>query len=94
MVKRKFTVFLLPLEEGGYQAFFPHYPNCVSDGLTVEEALRHARESMEGILQADAGGGDPVPMCVHFSHLVVGEVDVHVPDSLVEVSEEAAPVSM
>ena len=85
MVMRKFTVILVPLEEGGYQAFFPYYPNCVTDGLTVEDALNNAREAMEGILQADAENeGDQVPTGVHVSHVVVGEVDVKVPAILIE----------
>ena len=85
MVTRKFTVILVPIEEGGYQAFFPNYPNCVTDGLTVEETLKHAKEAMEGILQADAeSGGDPVPSNVHVSHVVIGEVDVNVPATLIE----------
>ena len=85
MVMRKFTVILVPLEEGGYQAFFPYYPNCVTDGLTVEDALRNATEAMEGILQADAeNGGDQVPVGVHVSHVVVGEVEVKVPVVLME----------
>ena len=91
MVMRKFTVILVPLEEGGYQAFFPYYPNCVTDGLTVEDALRNATEAMEGILQADAeNGGDQVPVGVHVSHVVVGEVEVKVPAVLIE-EESAVP---
>jgi predicted RNase H-like HicB family nuclease len=59
MVKRKFTVFLMPLDEGGYQVFFPYYPNCVTDGLTIE-AFNNAKDAMEGILQAEAkNGGRP-----------------------------------
>ena len=54
MPKQKFTIFLMPLEEGGYQVFFPYYPSCVSDGVTVEEAIKHARDAMEGCLEADA----------------------------------------
>lgn len=85
MVMRKFTVILVPLEEGGYQAFFPYYPNCVTDGQTVEDALSNAKEAMEGILQADAeNGGDLIPLGVHVSHIVVGEVDVKVPAVLIE----------
>ena len=54
MGNQKFTVFLMPLDEGGYQVIFPYYPNCITDGETLQEALDHAKEAMEGILQADA----------------------------------------
>ena len=91
MAKRKFTVFLMPLEEGGYQAFFPYYPNCVTDGRTVEEALKNAREAMEGILQAEASqNGDAVPDYVHAAHAVVAEVEVQVPDSLLEPAKKTS----
>jgi predicted RNase H-like HicB family nuclease len=91
MVKRKFTVFLMPLDEGGYQVFFPYYPNCVTDGLTTEEAIKNAKDAMEGILQAEAKhGGDPVPDYVYAPHVAVGEVDIEVPDSLIEAAEKKA----
>ena len=37
MAQRKFTVILLPDEEG-YHVLFPDYPGCVTQGRTVEEA--------------------------------------------------------
>ena len=91
MVKRKFTVFLMPLDEGGYQAFFPYYLNCVTDGLTIEEAMKNAKDAMEGILEAEAkNGGDLVPDYVYAPHVAVGEVDFEVPDSLIEREEKKA----
>ncbi len=94
MAMRKFTIFLMPIEDGIYRVFSPFYPGCITDGDTVEEALRHAKEAMEGILEAEARDiGDPVPKYVHASHVVVGEVDVEVPDSLIEAEEKATQVS-
>ncbi len=86
---RKFTIFLIPTEEGVYQAVSPFYPGCITDGDSPEEALQHAREAMEGILRAEAKSKDPwpVPPYVHPSHVVVGEVDVDVPENLVEEEE-------
>lgn len=56
----------------------------------MEEAFDHAKEAMEGILEAETKDhGDPVPPYVHASHVVVGEIEVEVPDSLIE-SEETA----
>ncbi|MDA0263851.1 MAG: type II toxin-antitoxin system HicB family antitoxin [Chloroflexi bacterium] len=85
MVKKKFTVILIPQDEGGYQAFFPYYPECTTDGDTVEEALANAKDALEGILVVEAErGGDPVPGFVHALHVVVGTLDIDVPDSLIE----------
>jgi len=89
MPNRKFTIFLMPLEEGGYQVFFPYYPSCVTDGMTIEEALKNAKDAMTGCLEADAKiGGDPVPSYVHTSHVVVGEVEIEIPESLIEAKLE------
>ena len=88
MAQRKFTVILLP-DEGGYHVVFPDYPGCVTQGASVEEALQMAKEAMEPYLDVAAErGADPVPEHVHVRHVVVGEVDVDVPDSLIETDEE------
>jgi predicted RNase H-like HicB family nuclease len=89
MPQRKFTVILLPLETGGYQAFFLDYPGCITIGETVAEALVHAKEAMELYLEVEAErGGDPVPDDVHSPHVVVAEVNVEVPNSLIEPKQE------
>ena len=92
MPRRKFTIFLIPTDEGVYQAISPFYPGCITDGDTPEEALEHAREAMEGILKAEAESKDPwpVPPYVHPSHVAVGEVDVEVPHNLIE-NEQKQP---
>ena len=90
MVKRKFTVFLLP-DDDGYQVVFPHYPNCTTSGDTVEKALEIAKEAIELVLEVEAEqGADPVPANAHVSHVVVGEIEAEVPKSLIEFEEEPA----
>lgn len=87
-MKRKFTVFLMPTGEGTYQAFVPHYPNAVTEGRTVDEALACAREALEAVLETEAKhGGDSVPDYVHASHIVVGEIEAVVPEELIESEE-------
>ena len=90
MGKKKFTVFLLP-DDDSYQVVFPHYPNCVTSGETVEEALSNAKEAIELLLEYEAEqGADPVPPNAYVSHVVVGEIEAEVPESLIEAEEEAA----
>ena len=90
MVKRKFTVILLP-DGHSYQVIFPHYPNCITCGDTVEEALANAREAIELHLKAEAErGSDPLPHNVYVEHLVVGNVEADVPGSMAEPEEELA----
>ena len=84
MPLQKFTVFLMP-HEGGYQVIVPHYPNCTTDGDTVEEALANGKDALEGLLITESKhGGDKVEPYVLASHVVVAEVDIEVPTSLLK----------
>jgi predicted RNase H-like HicB family nuclease len=44
-------VVLEPSEEGGYTALVPALPGCISEGDTVEEAVRNIREAIELYLE-------------------------------------------
>ncbi len=43
----KLKVVLEPSDEGGYTAYVPSLPGCISEGETVEEALINVREAVE-----------------------------------------------
>ena len=93
MALQKFTVFLIPDEEG-YQVIVPHYPGCTTWGETPQEAFANAREAMELILEVEAeDDGNEVPENAHADHVIVGDVDVEVPDRLSEaLQKESADV--
>jgi len=40
-------VVLEPSEEGGFSAYVPSLPGCISEGETKEEALRNIKEAIE-----------------------------------------------
>jgi len=42
----KFKVVLEPSEEGGYTAYVPALPGCISEGETIEEALKNIKEAI------------------------------------------------
>jgi predicted RNase H-like HicB family nuclease len=44
-------VVLEPSEEGGYTALVPAFPGCISEGDTLEEALRNVREAIKLCLE-------------------------------------------
>lgn len=44
-------VLLEASEEGGYTVYVPSLPGCISEGETVEEALRNIREAIELYLE-------------------------------------------
>jgi predicted RNase H-like HicB family nuclease len=49
---RKFTVVLTAdLESGGYTATIPALPGCVSDGETIDDALRQIQDAIALYLQ-------------------------------------------
>jgi predicted RNase H-like HicB family nuclease len=43
----KLRVVLEPSDEGGYTAYVPALPGCISEGDTREEALTNIREAIE-----------------------------------------------
>ncbi|CAI1492299.1 HicB-like domain-containing protein [Thermococcus nautili] len=51
MCRVKLKVVLEPQPEGGYVAYVPALPGCVSQGETVEEALKNIREAIELYLE-------------------------------------------
>ena len=78
MQSHKVTVILLPTGEGSYQVFIPHFPECVTLGDTVEEALDNAKEALE--LHLEEPTADDLES-LDFSYspvVVVGEVSVSI----------------
>jgi predicted RNase H-like HicB family nuclease len=47
----KFRVVLEPQPEGGYVAYVPALPGCMSQGETKEEALKNVKEAIELYLE-------------------------------------------
>ncbi|MBI2659778.1 type II toxin-antitoxin system HicB family antitoxin [Candidatus Woesearchaeota archaeon] len=49
----KLTIVLEPQEEGGFTAYVPSLPGCVSQGETKEESIKNIKEAIELYLEAD-----------------------------------------
>ena len=47
----KLTVILEPSEEGGFAAYVPALPGCISEGDTREEAIANITEAIELYLE-------------------------------------------
>jgi predicted RNase H-like HicB family nuclease len=43
----RFKVILEPSDEGGYTVYVPSLPGCISEGETVEDALKNIREAVK-----------------------------------------------
>lgn len=47
----RFKVVLEPSEEGGFTVYIPSLPGCVSEGDTMEDALKNIEEAAELYLE-------------------------------------------
>lgn len=47
----KIKVILEPSDEGGYTVYVPSLPGCISEGNSVEEALKNIKEAIELYLE-------------------------------------------
>ena len=56
-----YKVILEPAEEGGYAAYAPSLPGCVSEGDTYEDALKNIKEAIKGWIDVSMKFGDRIP---------------------------------
>lgn len=48
----RLKVILEPSDEGGFTAYAPSLPGCISEGETIEQAIAHLREAIELYLES------------------------------------------
>jgi len=56
-----YSVFYEQAAEGGYVAFVPALPGCHTQGETLEEAERNAKEAVALYLESQVAHGDSIP---------------------------------
>ncbi|MGE3978166.1 MAG: type II toxin-antitoxin system HicB family antitoxin [Nitrospira sp.] len=47
----KLTIVVEPSDEGGFTAFVPTLPGCISEGESKEDAVKNIREAIELYLE-------------------------------------------
>ena len=69
MTNLKYMVTLEKNELGGYTVTVPALPGCVTQGKTVSQALKRAKQAVEGHVLAlkKVGKAIPVPAAVEIS---------------------------
>ena len=67
----KYTVVLIPEEEGGYSAEVPALPGCYSQGETKDEAISMVKEAIELYLESCKAHGEPIPEETEVESLIV-----------------------
>ena len=75
--KRRYTVVLVPEEEGRYKVLVPALPGCVTCGDTVEEALIMAKDAIELYIDSELEHGEGVP--AEGSEALITTISVEVP---------------
>ena len=93
MKSHKVTVILYPGEDGAYVSYVALFPECTTEGSSVEEALANARESLE--LHLEVANDDDLENIElsYVPHVVVGQVDVAAPERPYESSHPVAVAS-
>ncbi len=56
-----FRIMLRKEPEGGYTAFVPSLPGCVTYGKTIDEAVKMTREAVELYIKSLIKHNEPVP---------------------------------
>jgi len=65
-----YTVELHPQKEGGYTVTVPALPGCISEGDTLEEALKNIKDAIEGYIRVLAKHKRKIPLEFHEFHQV------------------------
>jgi antitoxin HicB len=61
----EYDVVFEPQEEGGFTAYVPDLPGCISEGETLEEATAMIQEAMALYLESRHERGWPLPKVEH-----------------------------
>jgi predicted RNase H-like HicB family nuclease len=57
----QYTIILQAAEEGGYIAFAPTLPGCITQGETLDEAKENITDAIEAYLEVLKEDGDKIP---------------------------------
>ena len=67
----KYTIILIPAEEGGYTVDVPSLPGCCTEGKTREEAIDMAKEAIELYLECLKDDGETIPLDKGLEYLTI-----------------------
>lgn len=70
----KFTAIFEPAEEGGYTVVVPSLPGCVTEGDTLEEAVKMVKDAIQVYIESLKKHNEPIPQEEGSSF--VGVIDV------------------
>jgi antitoxin HicB len=74
-----FTVLFEPAAEGGYVVTCPALPGLVTEGDTLAEARRMARDAIRAYLESLRKDGEPIPRDTRLLEPVKEKIKVAIP---------------
>ena len=60
-IEGEYEIMLQPEPEGGFSVFVPELPSVATQGETIEEATKMAKEAIEAYLEVMHEDGLPIP---------------------------------
>jgi predicted RNase H-like HicB family nuclease len=75
-----FNAVIKPAEEGGFYAYCPLLPGCVSEGETYAETVANIEEAIKGYVETMIEHNDPIPVEAKESNYSV-DIPLSVPAS-------------
>lgn len=67
----KYTIILVPEEQGGYSVGVPALPGCYTQGETRKEAIAMAKEAIALYLESCKAHNEPIPQESRVESLIV-----------------------
>ncbi len=78
----KFMAVIKPAEEGGFYAYCPLLPGCVTQGETYAETVANVEDAIKAYVEVMIEVGDPVPREALIEKSYVLDVPVNLPVGL------------
>ncbi|KJS16407.1 MAG: DNA repair protein [Peptococcaceae bacterium BRH_c4b] len=85
-----YKVTLTPAEEGGYVVSVPDLPGCISQGETLEEAIKMIEDAKICWLEVAMEEGIAIPRPTRTDEEYSGKFNIRVPKSLHRILAEKA----
>lgn len=77
----RFVTVIKPAEEGGYYAYCPLLPGCISQGDTYEETMTNIKEAIDLYVEGLLAHEEEVPYEALEEHYLV-DIPVNIPFSI------------
>lgn len=84
----KFTVVMEPEADGGYSVVCPAIPGCVSQGDSLDEAIRNIREAI--VLSLEVRREEEIPPPTETPEIIAREIQ----ECLKDRAEEGLPLTI